>query len=284
MGKLLYHKRALVVPPKRTPEEQKAWEAAKAARRQRPAADLPILFSAPMVRALIREIEHPGTGKTQTRRALVPQPQWDDEVKKTVVDGLVWPIGALGQQCGGPLNLPRFRHGDRLWCREEHFQFGHWEIAAGKLTKGGATKWKFVPDSDEVRLDAPSEFRKGRHHADPATPAWHKRLGRFMFRKHSRLTLYVTDVRVERLQDISEEDARAEGAYVAKASRRVADDYETMAITGLWFPTARAWYADLWDQINGPGAWDANPWVAAYTFVPRLGNIDSLPAAIEAEA
>lgn len=265
-------------------------------------ADLPILFSAPMVCALLREIDAPGTGKTQTRRVLVPQPQWDDEVKKTRVDGLVWPIGALGQQCGGPLKLPPFRFGDRLWCREEHYQFGHWEVAAGKLTKGGREKWQFVPDTDEVRLDPPTEFRRGRHHSDHGTPAWHKRLGRFMFRKHSRLTLYVTDVRVQRLHDISEEDAQAEGVpndddYIGSFDKEychhcggsgvhgaLGNGYGATEVACAQCETPKLRYRNLWNSINGTGAWDANPWVAAYTFVPRAGNIDSLPATIEVAA
>ncbi|MCL8382118.1 ASCH domain-containing protein [Xanthobacter aminoxidans] len=244
--------------------------------------DLPILFSPPMVRALVREVEQPGTGKTQTRRTngvpLIERTQSEGWLIHNSHGGVfTWSDDAVSNIAAEMLP---FQPGDRLWCREEHFQFGHWEVAAVKTTKGGREKWQFVPDTDEVLLDPPAEFRKGRHNADPGTPAWHKRLGRFMFRKHSRLTLYVTDVRVERLQDISEEDARAEGAYIGKASRRVADDHMTMAVAGTWFSTARAWYADLWKRINGDGAWDANPWVAAYTFVPRLGNIDTLPATL----
>lgn len=269
-------------------------------------ADLPILFSAPMVRAILREIEKPGTGKTQTRRLLTPQPpewatfcqephmpniehrwvpsglwRWSEEEQNPPRPLRQWPVDEEGEQYW---LRPPFSRRDRLWVREEHFQFGHWEIDPGKRTKGGREKWRFVPDRPEVVLVPPEEYRSARHVHDPATPAWHKRLGRFMFRKHSRLTLYVSDVRVERLQDISEADARAEGAYIAKASRRVADDYTTMAMAGIWFPNACAWYADLWNRINGPGAWEANPWVVAYSFVPRLGNIDTLPATLQEAA
>lgn len=175
-------------------------------------ADHPILFSAPMIRALLREIEAPGTGKTQTRRAIPEAMQdaysgyddWCSNISAGVPTSRQWEPEFYHERI-------RIRPGDRLWCREEHYQFGHWEVATGKLTKGGREKWQFVPDSDEVRTDAPSEFRGGRHRQDPFTPSWHKRLGRFMFRRHSRLTLYVTEVRVQRLQEISEADAIAEG-------------------------------------------------------------------------
>jgi hypothetical protein len=69
----------------------------------------------------------------------------------------------------------------------------------------------------------------------------------------SRITLLVEAVRMERVQDISEADAVAEGAFKGKA-------------TGPEWRNARDWYADLWDTINGPGEWDANPWVSVTTF------------------
>lgn len=260
-------------------------------------ADHPILFSPPMITALLREIERPGTGKTQTRRALNPQP-------------MATPTGAwiVGGYHGGTVLLPPvtitcladaarehlpIKPADRLWCREEHFQFGHWEVDPGKRTKGGREKWRFVADRDDVMFTAPETFRKGRQHEDPEMPAWHKRLGRFMFRKHSRISLYVTDVRVERLQDIRINDALAEGVQLIP--------YEAAPdpgrISACWYGVPRegggydfeanhpAWsYGHLWDAINGPGAWAENPFVAAYTFAPRLGKIDSLPATLQEAA
>lgn len=92
----------------------------------------------------------------------------------------------------------------------------------------------------------------------------------------SRLTLYVTDVRVQRLQDISEEDALAEGVECDSDGYR---DY-LMPHTQCCVTPADS-YRSLWDAINGPGAWEANPWVVAYRFVPRLGNIDTLPLTLE---
>ena len=68
------------------------------------------------------------------------------------------------------------------------------------------------------------------------------------------------------------------GAYRGKASGRYADDYASMAIAGIWFASARGWYRDLWDRINGAGAWDKNPWVVAPTFTVIKFNIDQVPA------
>jgi hypothetical protein len=80
----------------------------------------------------------------------------------------------------------------------------------------------------------------------------------------SRIRLRITDIRVERLQDISEDDARAEGAmwhdggtYWHSGWRH---DYSDV------HADAHSSFARFWNKINGPGAWDANPWVWAISF------------------
>lgn len=81
--------------------------------------------------------------------------------------------------------------------------------------------------------------------------------------RFARLTLLVTDVRVERLQDISEADAIAEGLVA------VNEGYALSPKGELWGQTARHCYAALWDDINGDrkgASWDDNPWVVALTF------------------
>lgn len=70
----------------------------------------------------------------------------------------------------------------------------------------------------------------------------------------SRLKLEILDVRLERLNDCSEEDARAEGAEIASPAG------------GLMGASYALGYRAIWEDINGPGSWDANPWVWAYTF------------------
>ena len=85
-------------------------------------------------------------------------------------------------------------------------------------------------------------------------------------RAASRLTLIVTDVRVERLQDISEDDAIAEGADLARADGRLD-------------PTFRLAFSNLWNSIYGPDAWEANPWVSAITFTVHDCNIDQMAMA-----
>jgi hypothetical protein len=80
----------------------------------------------------------------------------------------------------------------------------------------------------------------------------------------SRLTLTVTDVRVQRLQDISEEDAIAEGASPVLVPP---DGGSAPHVEG---------FRALWNDLHGPDAWDANPWVSAITFTVHHGNIDQM--------
>lgn len=221
--------------------------------------DRGILFSAPMVRALLA-----GT-KTQTRRALNPQPEAAARFAGIERDGQ-W---LFTKGCFYSKLSPTCKASDRLYVRETYYQRGHWAPVETKRTKAGRQKWAFIPADDVILFDAPGKFRKGRHHKDPETVAWHKRLGRFMPRRYSRLTLIVTDVRVERLQDISEADAIAEGLEWTVPGKWSV--HRTLPIIG---DDPRRVYGELWEYINGPGSWEANPWVTAINFIVRKGNID----------
>lgn len=223
-----------------------------------------------MVRAILD-----GT-KTQTRRIVKPQPS---DPSCQGVDA-VWGYGTHragkhigkfmlhaafaenGKRVDRYLPSPYGQPGDQLWVRESFFEFGHWQEIAGVKTKHGRQKWRFVPASDCIHYldseDAPKEFRKGRHHKDPYTNAWHLRLARFMPRRFSRITLEVTGVRVERLQEISDEDAKAEGYMSGADAMESKIGYRKLG--------PFSWYYKLWESINGPGSWDANPYVWAITF------------------
>jgi hypothetical protein len=209
-------------------------------------ADRPILFSGPMVRALV------DGRKTQTRRIVKPQP-----------DQLI--EGQLPKQL-------RICVGDRLWVRETLaccidwglFYDAHGGIGPGEEhflrdERAGAIVERYSRD-DETLWNVPSIFM----------PRW-----------ASRLTLTVTDVRIERLCSITEEDAIAEG--IEDVTREVAPSDPSLRFwkrykDGGWngyVDTAIGSYASLWTEINGPGAWEANPWVAAYTFTVERRNIDA---------
>lgn len=255
--------------------------------------DHPMLFSNPMVRALW------DGRKTQTRRILPLQPS-EDEIEGYRIGGAVcdpvafperpyvWLRGDDGSPVMPIINPPKVLPGDRLWVREAHWAWGHWELTGGK-TKTGKPKWRFVRDSSKpVRFDPPQTPPPDRAHL-----GWHPRSGRFMFRQDSRMTLPVTDVRVQRLQDISEDDAIAEGIKEVSAEFPPCPedgfegapfpsyaDYGPKANGCFSGPGApRLSFMKLWNSLNGPDAWDQNPWCSAYSFEVIKKNIDQIEGA-----
>lgn len=187
----------------------------------------PILFSAPMIRALLA-----GT-KTQTRRTVKPQPDAIWGVEHT-------DSGEVSIRC--PYGQP----GDLLWVRET------FRGAAG-YDESPPSRWGNKP----IWYTADGEPDK--------SAWWHlsyrSRPGIHMPRWASRLTLRITEVRVERLQRITRGDAMDEGCPFSN----MADG-----------PDPREWYADLWNAINGPDSWPANPWVWALTFEVIQSNVDQV--------
>lgn len=206
-------------------------------------SERPILFSAPMVRALLA-----GT-KTQTRRALAP----DLFISS---GGAVVRMVSVGPATTGiaEAHCPYWREpGDTLWVRET------WN-----------TSERCLPRIAEPYIYAADLGPTGKQRwAATWRPSIH------MPRAASRITLEVTGVRVERLQDISEADAQAEGCergadFPGWYRFALPGDSAGLAEAGRAgrVPTAfaRLAYRALWESINGPGSWDANPWVWVVEF------------------
>ncbi|MCV0371109.1 hypothetical protein [Filomicrobium sp.] len=250
----------------------------------------PILFSGPMVCALLREIEKPGTGKTQTRRVLSP-----DNIR-FMRGGINEPIvkctptkEMLAEALEGARNMRLIEHvltwdcpgagyvmanlkyapGDLLWVRETWCE--------GPIGRDGVVEdWREyfyrATDHDVMGIDDGDGFSVLNADGSLKSP-WRPSI--HMPRRASRLTLEVTDVRVERLQDISEEDAIAEGvSRIATVGGAGWQDYSG----GVGFGDPRRSFLSLWDSLNearGFG-WDVNPWVVAVTFKVHRVNIDAL--------
>lgn len=205
----------------------------------------PILFSGAMVRALIDR------SKTQTRRLVKPQPHLAVSSIEHV-EGAEFRFCAperVKQQYAHTFPLHRLRcpygaPGDRLWVRETFALVP----ATAYRASAGVNQTVNPSDTHESAI-----YRACFDRASGGV-VWKPSI--HMPRWASRLTLKVTDVRVERLRDISEEDARAEGCHDS-------DGAPTQELSG----TARGAYALLWDEINGKTAkWSSNPWVWAITF------------------
>lgn len=202
--------------------------------------------------------------KTHTRRIAKIPTGWS--IPPAKVEGGF--LNRYGSHSEERIACPYGGPGDRLWVRESYFEFGHWEPVEGVKTKGGRQKWRFCRDKMGLFRYAdnpPEEFRKGRHAKDPATPAWHKRLARFMPRALSRIMLEIVEVRIERLNDISEADVLAEGIERVQmpTGEVMYDDYLER---GAMLARPVSSYATLWESINGPGSWAKNPLVWVIEF------------------
>ena len=221
----------------------------------------PIIFSAPMVRALLEG------RKTQTRRILKLQPEAADCIEAHPDHANEFSPWRGGERLHS-IVVP-FAKGDRLWVREN---------CRGEELDSGLDGVRYK--ADDVFVPIENTQRAGidwlalhtyRGHRGSCVGPWVPSI--HMPRWASRITLEVTEVRVQRLQDITPEDARDEG--VERRSRKVrqmwlfgADKEQRAAI----YLRACVWeFEDLWNGIHGPGSWDANPWVAAISFTVEKG-------------
>lgn len=186
----------------------------------------PILFSGAMVRALL------DGSKTQTRRVMKPQPS------NVISQLFIWkdnatPLDELLALC------PHGQPGDRLWVREAwkaHATFDH--LPPRDIPQSHV--WYMADDG----YKAESRFRQSM----------------FMPRWASRTTLEITGVRVERLQDISEADAKAEGVKPIPCDH-IRLSCKEIDCAG---PDYRSGFAFLWQSTGGD--WAANPWVWVIEF------------------
>ncbi|KQV27878.1 hypothetical protein ASC97_05815 [Rhizobium sp. Root1203] len=224
--------------------------------------DHPLLFSAPMIRALL------DGRKTQTRRLFKKIEQQPN--------GL-WHI------FGGLLNVAeedvpnhapdysRFQIGDRIWVRET-WRAHSWAadvVEIAYAAQRGLVGWS--EQHEQIRYPD-GDKNAFKYYAPKGSHFWRPSI--FMPRWASRLTLIVTDVRIERLQAISEEDAIAEGL------EWIAPTWGIKGDSGTWNGNPCLAYAGLWDSINfkaGVG-WANNPWVVAYTFTVAKQNINRIAA------
>ena len=205
----------------------------------------PILFSVEMIRALL------AGRKTLTRRIVKPQPD-------AVHDGdPYWHIGGYRLRPGAanPLACPHGRPGDLLWCRESHWRFTG-------CAEGGKAWPGFIDSPTGSAYDARCYDDYAQIGAARMSAAVVRMPSIHMPRWASRLTLLIEDVRVERLQEISEADAIAEGAEPV-----------LVPPDGGSCPH-RQGFLELWESIHGPDSWAANPWVWRIQFRPILKNVD----------
>ncbi|MFU6819587.1 hypothetical protein ACM78B_20985 [Pseudomonas aeruginosa] len=198
----------------------------------------PILFSGPMVRAILEG------RKTVTRRVVKPQPDF----LGSMVDPNT-PFKTLDAGLHARITCPHGQPGDRLWVREAWAADAQVDAIAPRDLSQGEPIW--YPADFSVRQTGCSMISKGRGRPSIHMPRW-----------ASRILLEITAVRVERLQDISEEQALAEGVRGEPCDHA----RQACADIGCWGDTAKGAFGFLWESLNGEGSWAANPWVWVVEF------------------
>lgn len=202
----------------------------------------PILFTAEMVRAILAEPPL----KVMTRRVMKLKRPGDCVFPEGPYDDGTWTYlrqDGLGSDCVNDYQIrcPYGVPGDRLWVRET------WAIGVACGNNWESEDWPLA------KLSEPQSFPRRYRATDEDGFFGRWRSPIHMPRWASRITLEVTDVRAERVQEISAEDVEAEGI-----------------IPSLDGPDGAPCYIEdfsmLWDQINGPGAWDRNDWVWVVEF------------------
>ena len=203
----------------------------------------PILFSTPMVRAIL------DGRKTQTRRII--------KCKKNIIDKQIGftcftPDGYFsvrgkhddGKTCtyGESFFKLPYQKGMILWVRET------W-IDLQKTPVMGAGSEKYIGLKYWYRADNTREMEVAGNYKPSI----------FMPKEASRIKLEITNIRPEKLCDITEEDAMAEGISLP--------NYAEQAIKDIHYPDPSDIYAELWDEINGIGSWIKNPWVWVIEFI-----------------
>ena len=224
------------------------------------------MFSGPMVRAIL------DGRKTVTRRPIKPSMRgFDVSFELHQQDDGSWrPMHTFDESCMDaqgtehPVVCPFGKPGDRLWVRET------WGVISHDFDQqGNAIKWEPGRPAKAIRemrfgrgyysghvvyaADGPCEWAGDEDGGGDSRSAWKPSI--HMPRVASRVLLEVTGVRVERLQDISEEQAEAEGVGFL---RQVPGADETLTATQL--------FECLWSSINGDEAWSTNPWVWVVEF------------------
>jgi hypothetical protein len=208
--------------------------------------DYPIIFSAPMVRALM------DGRKTMTRRLAWREPSEEFLEYVSAVSG-----GIPSRISGKPTIWQKVKPGDQLWVRE------NWrarEKYDRKPNTGPTPLSTFIYEADAPHA---ADLEVGRLRSSIHMPRW-----------ASRLTLLVTATKIERVQEITPEDAEAEGVF-----RHIAECSLDKVFRDQRGPQAITYFRELWERLHGPTSWEANPEVVAISFKPHLCNIDHMDRA-----
>ena len=251
-----------------------------------------ILFKPEMIRAIIEK------EKTVTRRVIKPQPkylvgekysQWfwcrkdvsEIEAMQLQLSHAIWWDGVRTPRV--MTAFARYRVGEPVYIKEVHYRYGEWR--KNGLTKSGRQKWLFHPMPEMLTISIIKGIESLRYFDNPPDEVkpnsyrkegWYKRSPLFMPEWAARHFITVTDVRAERLQEITEEDCLAEGITVmlgAWQSKKWNADTRRLELTGERHPYTGLYHFEvIWNTINKDYLWESNPWVFRYEFEYKEGK------------
>lgn len=240
--------------------------------------DKPILFSTPMVQAILQG------RKSQTRRVINPQPLFCPE-EDLVKWGKNYRCQARPQAWEEYiLHGVKYMKGNRLWVRETYAL--PWCVDSVKPSNFLREAIQNFINENMVwyKADNPAPLKDKPTVLEKVYSRGKWRPSIFMLKELSRIWLEVLNVRVERLQDIMTRDILKEGYKPQAITECIKPEYlkflkdlpqpqKDLALHTMpqdaWMPgrtTPKQWYRDLWEKINGKGSWDLNPWVFVIEF------------------
>lgn len=227
---------------------------------------IPILYNNPMVQALLDK------RKTKTRRLLNPQPNNDIWIEKSDSS---WGYVQKKQIGSNPdrfeiiqnWKCPYGQIGDVLWVRENYKLYINFDNQVYVQFEGRETF--DVYNKKEISLNTLQKIvaRKLKPNEWHSCPSIH------LYKEFASIFLKITDISVERLQNITEDDAIAEGVQLVS---ELNDNKKYLDYTGNWdyLSDAKDSFISLWQSINGPDSWEANPWVWVIQFEQIAKPID----------
>lgn len=209
----------------------------------------PILFSTPMVQAIL------AGRKTQTRRIIKPAIGWDANWKVSLIqEEHIDSIPRYEMRCGTQYSLPWFKcpygqTGDVLWVRESYKIYLNYDNQV-YISFEGMDDFK-VYNKKEISFNTLAKLQERKL----APNEWHNCPSIHLYKEFSRIFLQVKNVRVERLHDISEADAIAEGIIRDKTG------YICKGVEMHHSVTPQGAFNQLWVKINGAESYQSNPWL-----------------------
>lgn len=215
--------------------------------------ELPILFSTPMVKAIL-ENRKTMTRRTQGLEVINKNPEECELLKFTEYGGpRIFQFKIPESPFWGC--MPHYQIGDKIWIRETFYAYGYW-FKTGNLTKTGKDEYEFIDLTHErgfrylfeTNSEKPNKTLRFNAIKDGVT-GWFKRPSLFLPKQAARIWIEITNIQSERLQSITTEDCISEGIHVSDIK---GEEYRQ--------------FVNLWESINGKDSWLNNPYVFVYEF------------------